>query len=97
VDSGPGTHRKFYIDTSIPIQVGKYLVSPLTRELGLNRFAASVSIRSGQGRGTHDRVLRLVPEFADAGSAERYATEQGLAWLRDSQPTLITGLQGRGN
>jgi hypothetical protein len=79
------------------IQVGKYLVSPLTRELGLNRFAASVSIRSGQGRSTHDRVMRLLPVFADAPSAQRYATEQGLAWVRDAHTTPSTGLHGRGN
>jgi hypothetical protein len=97
-----GTRRKFSIEshtisTCNPIQVGKYLVSPLTRELGLNRYAASVSIRSGQGRGTHDRVLRLLPVFADAPAARRYATEQGLAWVRDPIRFMQIGLQGQGN
>jgi hypothetical protein len=94
-------HRKFYIESSLttstcPIQVGKYLVSPLTREVGHNRYAASVSIRSGQGRATHDRVLRLLPVFADAPSASRYATEQGLAWVRDPIRYMQTGLLGQG-
>ena len=35
--------------------VGKYLVSPLTKVLDDGRFAASVSIRSGSGSGTHHR------------------------------------------
>ena len=94
-------HRKFFIESSLidpacSIQVGKYLVSPLTREVGFNRYAASVSIRSGQGRGTHDRVLRLLPVFADAPSASRYATEQGLAWVRDPIRYMQTGQQGQG-
>ena len=97
----PDAHRKFsiastLIDPSCSIQVGKYLVSPLTREVGFNRYAASVSIRSGHGRSTHDRVLRLLPVFADAPSASRYATEQGLAWVRDPIRYMQTGPQGQG-
>ncbi|MBP6338344.1 MAG: hypothetical protein KA375_12155 [Vitreoscilla sp.] len=89
--------RKTFIDTSNSIQVGKYLVSPLARHLGPDRYTASVSIRSGQGRSTHDRVLRLLPVFNDAPGALRYATEQGLAWLRDPAQYMQTGLQGQGN
>ena len=63
--------------------VGKYLVSPLTRRLDDGRFAASVSIRSGRGSGMHDRVMRFTPLFANSAAAVRYATEQGLAWVRE--------------
>lgn len=63
------------------LQVGKYLVSPLTRLTDGGRYAASVSIRSGRGSATHDRVLRLVPTFASAAEAARYATTQALAWI----------------
>ena len=45
------------------IAVGKYLVSPLTKQLDDGRYAASVSIRSGRGSGTHDRVMRFTPVF----------------------------------
>ena len=45
------------------IAVGKYLVSPLIKDLDDGRYAASVSIRSGRGSGTHDRVIRLTPRF----------------------------------
>ncbi len=62
--------------------VGKYLVSPLTRMLDCGRYAASVSIRSGSGRGTHDRVMRFVPLFADHAAATQYATSEGLRWVQ---------------
>lgn len=63
------------------INVGKYLVSPLTKLLDCGRYAASVSIRSGSGSGTHDRVLRLEPLFADPDTASHYATREGLRWI----------------
>lgn len=62
--------------------VGKYLVSPLTRLDESGAYLASVSIRSGRGSGTHDRVLRFAPQFATRESAVRFATEQGLNWLQ---------------
>nr|WP_310734645.1 hypothetical protein [Azohydromonas caseinilytica] len=67
------------MDTSI--RVGKYLVSPLTRALGQDRYAASVSIRSGRGSATHDCVLRFTPEFDSGEAALHYATAQGLDWI----------------
>jgi hypothetical protein len=63
--------------------VGKYLVSPLTRLTPTGQYAPSVSIRSGAGRATHDRVLRFVARFATREGARRYAAEQGLLWLRE--------------
>ncbi|HEX2010990.1 MAG TPA: hypothetical protein VJN44_08645 [Roseateles sp.] len=45
-------------------------------------FAASVSIRSGSGMASHDRVLRFVPRFPSRRAALRYATNEGLAWVR---------------
>lgn len=63
------------------ISIGKYLVSPLTKRLDDGRYAASVSIRSGRGSGTHDRVLRLTPLFGCDISAANYATQQGLSWV----------------
>ena len=62
--------------------VGKYLVSPLTRLGESGQYTASVSIRSGSGRGTHDRVFRFLPEFATHEGAIRYAIAEGLSWLQ---------------
>jgi hypothetical protein len=53
----------------------------MTRTDDRGLFAASVSIRSGRGSASHDRVLRLVPVFDSRDAAARYATAQGLAWL----------------
>lgn len=60
--------------------VGKYLVSPLTHFTDGEGYAASVSIRSGQGSATHDRVFRFVPRFGTREGAHRYAVEQGMRW-----------------
>lgn len=40
-----------------------------------------MSIRSGRGSMTHDRVMRLVPVFDCRHDAARHATEHGLAWI----------------
>ena len=69
------------IQDSIP--VGKYLVSPLIKDLDDGRFAASVSIRSGRGSGMHDRVMRFTPRFASHAAALRYAIDEGLDWVRE--------------
>ncbi|MFZ9233364.1 MAG: hypothetical protein ACO226_03590, partial [Hylemonella sp.] len=53
--------------------VGKYLVSPLSRLSESGRYLASVSIRSGSGRGTYDRVFRFVPQFDTQEGALQYA------------------------
>jgi len=71
--------------------VGKYLISPLTRLLDDGRYAASVSIRSGSGRGTHDRVMRLVPLFADHATAAHYATSEGMRWVQHRHQPLGHG------
>ncbi len=64
-----------------PRSVGRFLLSPLTRATDCGRFAASLSIRSGQGQGTHDRIFRFTPLFASAPAAARYALEQGMDFV----------------
>lgn len=66
------------------ISVGPYQVSPLTRLTDCGDYASSVSIRSGTGRSTHDRVFRFIPRFQTREGASRYAVEQGLQWLRET-------------
>ena len=71
------------ITTQVPsIRVGKYLVSPLTRPSDEGGYIASVSIRSGQGSQTHDRIYRFAGRFATPESATRYAIAQGLRWVK---------------
>jgi hypothetical protein len=63
------------------IIVGKYLISPITKLLANGWYACSVSIRSGSGSGTHDRVLRLTRLFRSHLAAVGYATAEGLQWI----------------
>ena len=65
------------------IAVGKYLVSPLIKQQAEGRYAASVSIRSGRGSATHDRVMRLSGLFDTAAAAVQHATEHALAWIQE--------------
>jgi hypothetical protein len=62
--------------------VGKYLVSPLTRLTESGHYAASVSIRSGRGSGTHDRIFRFMPHFPTRESALQHAVAEGHSWLQ---------------
>ncbi len=50
-------------------------------------YTSSLSIRSGHGTATHDRVFRFVPQFRSAQAAVAYAMEQGMCLLR--QPGLL--------
>lgn len=63
------------------LTVGKYLISPLSRQLDNGWWATSVSIRSGAGRSTHDRVLRLTRLFQNQLAAVEYALAEGLRWI----------------
>ncbi|MFM8864649.1 MAG: hypothetical protein ACKOFG_06935 [Limnohabitans sp.] len=42
--------------TAAPFSAGKFLFTPLSRPAQAGGFAASLSIRRGQGRATHDRI-----------------------------------------
>jgi hypothetical protein len=64
-----------------PRNVGKYVVSPLIRALENGWFASSVSIRSGVGTGSTDRVLRLTRLFRSAAQAVDYARAEALQWI----------------
>jgi hypothetical protein len=64
-----------------PLEIGKYLISSTAQEAANGAFSASVSIRSGKGSGTHDRIVRFSAPFESAAAALRYATEQALAWI----------------
>ena len=64
-----------------PLNVGKYLVSPLTRAIENGWFACSVSIRSGSGRATSDRILRLTRLFRDPIAAADYARAEAMKWI----------------
>jgi hypothetical protein len=72
-------------DRTGPRSVGKYLVSPLIKAVENGWFASSVSIRSGCGRGTTDRVLRFTRLFRCAKEAAAYAHAEALQWIGASR------------
>ena len=71
-----------------PVLVGKYLVSPIIRLLDNGWYACSVSIRSGRGQQTTDRVLRLTRLFRDAVTAAEYALAEGHQWIGGARGTV---------
>ena len=74
--------RRFSLLMSNPcVSRGRYVVSPLTRLLDDGAYSASVSIRSGRGQASSDRVLRLIGRFTTADGALRHAAAQGRAWV----------------
>ncbi|HET6827208.1 MAG TPA: hypothetical protein VFH35_00915 [Ramlibacter sp.] len=68
------------------VTIGKYLISPLTKSLENGWYACSVSIRSGSGSATTDRVLRLRRLFRDRWAAAEYALAEGLQWVGIPRP-----------
>jgi hypothetical protein len=74
---------------SPPVTVGKYLVSPIIRILDNGWYACSVSIRSGRGEQTTDRVLRLTRLFRDAMAAAEYAVAEGLQWISGARSSAL--------
>lgn len=56
--------------------VGKYRISPQSKQTESGAYAASLSIRSGHGSGSHDRIFRFVPQFDSNEAALQYALAQ---------------------
>ncbi len=70
-----------------PITVGKYRIAACPRQVDGGAYAAQVSIASGHGRASTDRVMRFIPEFPSHDAASRYAIQQGLNWVLDATRT----------
>lgn len=76
------TQQKKNMHNNKNIEVGRYVVSPMTQPLDGGGFGASVSIRSGRGMASVDRVMWFKPQFRSPQAALRYAAAEGLAWAR---------------
>ena len=68
--------------------MGKYLISPLVKGMENGWYASSVSIRSGSGSATTDRVVRLTKLFRSQLQAAEYALQEGLQWIGMRPPAL---------
>lgn len=72
-----------------PLTLGRYRISARPRALACGRFAAFVSIASGTGSASTDRVMRFTEDFATHEAAASYAMAQGIDWVRDAaRPSL---------
>ncbi len=63
------------------ILMGKYRIQPCSRALPHGAFGAQVSVASGRGSASTDRVMRFVPEFATPAAASQYALDEGVLWV----------------
>lgn len=74
-----------------PISMGKFRIQPCSRALPNGAFGAQVSVASGRGSASTDRVMRFVPEFATPAAASQYALDEGMLWVerQTSKPILL--------
>jgi len=64
------------------IELGRFMILPMSRARSDGGFDAVVSIRSGQGMASVDRVMSFSPKFSSSQAALHHAREQGLTWAR---------------
>jgi hypothetical protein len=69
------------------ITVGKYRIAACPRALPSGRFAAQVSVASGQGSASTARIMSFVDDFATHEDATQYALAQGMDWVNGVTPT----------
>jgi len=69
----------------LPLQVGKYLIAPLTQALHNGWFACAVSIRSGAGATLSERLLRITRLFRDPRAAAEFARGEALHWIASAR------------
>jgi hypothetical protein len=69
------------------ITVGKYRIAACPRALPSGRFAAQVSVASGQGSASTARIMSFVDDFATHDDATQYALAQGMEWVNGVTPT----------
>ena len=74
-----------------PISMGKFRIQPCSRALPNGAFGAQVSVASGRGSASTDRVMRFVPEFATPAAASQYALDEGMLWVerQTTKPILL--------
>jgi len=64
--------------------IGKYRIAVLPAQREANHYCGQVSISSGQGRSSTDRIIRFSPVFATSDAAGEYALAQGIGWAHEA-------------
>jgi hypothetical protein len=67
---------------------GRYFLTPFVNTHPETGFIARLSIRSGSGMSSHDRVFTFTPRFRSEGIALRYALRQAVQWLHHAKPAV---------
>jgi hypothetical protein len=67
---------------STPVTIGKYRIAACSRPLQSGRFGAQVSIASGRGSASTDRVMSFHDDFSTPDAAAHYAIAQGIDWVQ---------------
>lgn len=75
------------ISSLSPVTIGKYRIAACPSPLHCGRFAAQVSIASGRGSASTDRVMRFTEDFPSHDAAADYAMAQGIDWVHASTRT----------
>lgn len=70
-----------------PVTMGKYRIAACPRVLTSGRFEAQVSIASGRGSASTDRVMRFCDDFSTHDAAAHYALSQGIDWVHQKTRT----------
>jgi hypothetical protein len=68
------------------ITLGKYRIAACPRVLPSGRYAAQVSVASGQGSASTARIMCFIDDFATHDDAAKYALAQGMDWVNDITP-----------
>jgi hypothetical protein len=77
-------YRQISAAQSAATTIGKYRIAALPARSGAGQFYAQVSIASGQGQASTDRVMRFTPVFPSQDAAAQYALEQGIGWAHSA-------------
>ena len=77
-------YRQFSAAKSAATTIGKYRIAALPSRICANQFYAQVSITSGYGQTSTDRVMRFTPVFPSYDAAAQYALEQGVGWAQSA-------------
>ena len=73
-------NRPFYPVIATPTIIGKYRIAACHTPSATGRYHAQVSIASGSGSTSTDRVMRFVDDFSTQDAAAQYALAQGIDW-----------------
>jgi len=69
-----------------PIVIGKYRITACPMALASGRYGARVSIASGKGSASTDRVMHFHDHFHTQDAAAHYALAQGIDWVHTATP-----------